>query len=233
MHTTSRKKLLPKVLAAAALTWGSVGATARADQVPLAAPLSSLEPAGTFAIVGNLEFSGFSYTSDRFQGPNPTAANITVAPFTSVPDGTGITFNGRFFLDAAQSTVYSFEFTVTALTGTIANAYLSAGQDTFSGTGDAAGGELIYDAQNNLIGSMLIDLPFGASSDSTMLSSPQTTIVVQESFVLFGGSNGVGLSSISQGFSPNAVPEPSSLALCGLGAVALAGYTRRRRSARA
>ncbi len=30
-----------------------------------------------------------------------------------------------------------------------------------------------------------------------------------------------------------AVPEPSSLALCGLGAVALAGYARRRRTARA
>ncbi len=41
-----------------------------------------------------------------------------------------------------------------------------------------------------------------------------------------------GQNTLGGEFSINAVPEPSSLALCGLGALALAGYARRRRSPR-
>lgn len=45
--------------------------------------------------------------------------------------------------------------------------------------------------------------------------------------------NTIPYTPVNGTITVTAVPEPSSLVLCGLGAVALAGYARRRRSARA
>ena len=89
------RRFLISSLAVGLLALG--GLTAQASNVPLPANLAALE--GNSAIVGNLEFSNFGYsTADRSGGPAPPppASGVNVDVLTGVAGETGLSFSGSF-----------------------------------------------------------------------------------------------------------------------------------------
>jgi len=183
-------------------------------------------PSDNFAIVGNLKFSDFNYTQSPTGSP-PSAHNVTVSSFTSVPGEPGIDFGGVFTAAAMTTVDYHIFFTVSTTDGSLINdAYLKLGGFGFNGvppggtgTGSATIKEDITDAKGNAITtSPLLFQVFSPSSPTTLtvsLLTPETTILVEKDIIVNGGDNGASFSIINQGFST--VPEPASMALLGIG----------------
>jgi hypothetical protein len=208
-------------LAAGVMLLGVSGGVAQAGQVTLPSSLASLigppPPGGPYAIVGNLEFSTFTYSPT---GP-PTAAQVTVSAFTSVVGETGITFSGGFFAFTGTIVDYAITYEVTALKGTITDAYLAATGGNFNnGNGSFSISESITTLGGVQLGkTMEVAGPGSGTTASTSWSPGVTSILVTKDIFLFGGSStpGVTLSVINQGFSGTSVPEPASFALLGIG----------------
>jgi len=188
-------------------------------------PANENPPVGSYAIVGNLEFSNFTYVPTPVGSP-PAASAVTVSSFTSVPSEPGITFNGVFTAAAGSTVDYAISYSVTTTDGTlITDAYLSLGGPAFTGTGTVSIGESILNSQ----GTVISTIPFavfipGQSFDTTALFPPESTIIVQKDIAVNGGSNGATFSFVNQGFST--IPEPASMALLGIGLSGL--FTLRR-----
>jgi hypothetical protein len=171
--------------------------------------------AGTIPItVGNLEFSDLKVLS-----ATPLPADLNVTPFGS----TGITFSGSFTAPAGTPVDYSFSYVVTALSGSITGASLSGVYDTPTGTtGTVSVGEsLLNPVTSASIGSLSISNP--VVSDTTSFAGV-SSILVEKDISVVGGSLGVGISIINQGYT--VVPEPTSMALLGIGLSGL--FTLRR-----
>jgi hypothetical protein len=211
-------------IAAGLLVSGTFAFDARAGQVDLPTALSSLEGAGNYAIVGNLEFSDFTYTPTPM-GATPTASGVTVKGFTAIPGETGITFNAGFYAAAGTIVDYSITYKVTALSGTISDAYLAIAGGNFGGTGSVDVGETITKLDGTSLGTMDAFIP-GSGVSTPLTFAPQTSILVNKDIFLIGGSNGVTVSIINQGFSSTAVPEPTSMALLGIGMTSFLAFRR-------
>ena len=87
------------------------GLNAQAGTLPTT--LDTLLPAGSSAVVGDLTFSNFTYTTAT---PPPTAAGVTVNPFSlsGPPVETGISFSGGFFAAPGATADYSITYQVTS-----------------------------------------------------------------------------------------------------------------------
>jgi len=223
----TRRFLILSFFAVGLLALG--GLNARAGQILLPSALPPLEISGNYAIVGDLEFSTFTYSPSPIGSP-PAASAVTVNSFLSIPGEPGISFNGVFTAAANTSVDYAISYVVTTTDGKpITDAYLSLGGFVNNGgTGSVSIGETIL--APNLGGIVISTIPFqvfipGQPVDTTALLPPQTTIVVQKDIVVNGGSNGATFSFVNQGFS-TAVPEPASMALLGIGLSGL--FTLRR-----
>jgi hypothetical protein len=174
-----------------------------------------------------LQFSNFTYIATPLGSP-PQAKDITVSQFPGPPAGEpGLTFNGVFTAAANTTVDYAFTYKVTALSGQIIDAFLSAsGFTNGGGTGTFSIGETIFGPS----GIVMSKVPFevssmGSSSDRTDLSLPQQMIFVHKDVTIVGGSLGATLSFINQGYSCS-IPEPASMALLGIGLSGLLTFRR-------
>ena len=166
--------------------------------------------------MGNLEFSNFTYTQTT--GAPPPASGVTVNPFTlsGPPALSGIQFTGLFLAAAGTTQDWALSYTVTALSGTISDAYVA----NVGGTIGTGGGFSIAELVTTTSGATLANLNVNMANPTMSASfAGQTVVEVTKDITVVGGtSTGTSLSVINQGFSgSNVVPEPASMALLGIG----------------
>jgi hypothetical protein len=223
------------VAATLLLVWGFGALEARAGFVPLPTTLDQLTLAGNFTtVLGPNEtetFSQFAYSASPVAS-TPTAANITVAAFNAGPDA-GLTFSGAFFAAANTTVDYKIQYVVTAPVGFVINdALLSATFNTFAGsTGTASIGETLTPlGGGSVIVLPTLTAPNGGGIPISFAGS--NSFLVQKDILLIGGSGGIGVSVINQGFSSSSsTPEPASVVMMGMGLVGVIGVVRFRRKA--
>jgi hypothetical protein len=211
--------------------------------------LDQLLIAGNSATVGNLQFTftPASFLSSVLGGVGgaPSASNILVSAFTSVPGEPGITFTAGWTagdgLGHAGEVDTKFSFQVSTLNGVLINDdYLSTtGSTTDSSRWDVA--ETVSTSGGTLANFAVTSLPnsVGQTVTATATFAPTSVLTVSKDIHLQspapGGTvNGVAfISDVSQGFSTPTVPVPAA-AWAGfsmLGGLGLFGVARRRRMA--
>lgn len=201
------------------------GLNARAGVVGLPTTLNNLLPAGSTAVVGDLTFSNFGYSTST---PPPTAAGVTVSPFFLPPTGppfveTGIAFTGGFFAPPGGTADYTITYEVTSSGAPITDAYLGITGGNNGGTGYVDVGETITTLTGAPVATLDAFIP--GSGISTATFAPETSLLITKDIFIYGGSLGATVSVINQGFS-TAIPEPTSMALLGIGLSGL--FTLRR-----
>jgi len=202
-----------------------------------------------YIVVDDKEFSGFKNYSGIANGTGVavTASEITVSGNENSTLGPGLEYNSNAWTVAGvggQDT--SFNYTVTVLSG---QPLLEDTSQTLQqgGVGATAGSQ-IYITETALTA------PGGTSLTNPALTVDQLNISgVIQTPVLFdqqfnqlvssayvgkdigitnkGSTDATGFSVLYQNFSEVVVPEPSSLAIAGLGALGMIGYGLRRRKA--
>jgi len=234
-------------LVAAFLACGLSGLEARAANVPLP---TALDPGLTTTVLalpqlviatsnGNtttvngiptggekLTFSNFGYTSSATGTATAYPATaIGVSPYLNGIE-TGFTLSGGFNAPSLGTLDLAISYTVTAPAGEkLTDAYLSVTGSTF---GDAyiTIGETLTSG-NVTIGTLTANVP-GKPTDTLLFPHGYQSITVSKDIYLYGGitpGSHASISVITQAFS-SAVPEPSSMALLGIGMASFFTYRR-------
>jgi len=225
-----KKRTLLLTLAATVLVWGFGALEARAAQVILPAPLSSLLADANFAVVGPEPdtYSNFTFSASAIPSTTPVldATAINVAEFHAGIEN-GLEFSGAFFAPAGTTVDYKISYVVTAPAGfTIFDAVLGGTYNIPNGTtGTVNVGESFLDPNTGAaLGSLSLTNP--QVSVSTTFNPAVKSILVKKDILMVGGSLGIGISIIDQGFSSSAVPEPASMAQLGIGMSCLIAFRR-------
>lgn len=214
-----QKRSLFLTLAAGVLVWGFGALEARAGLVTLPTTLDTLLGAGDYTTNGGLTFSSFSYVADA----PPAASAVTVAAFNAGPE-TGLTFIGGFTAGAGSITDYAITYTVSGKD--ITDATLIGGIATTPGT--ASSGTIIETLINGTTGALIgtLQVSSGGPATDSISFAGVTSIIVQKDISLVGGTGSASVSIIDQGFSANAIPEPHSMALLGIGLASFFSFRR-------
>jgi hypothetical protein len=227
-----KRRSLFIALAAGVLVLGLGALDARAGSFqPLPTSYDKLLPAGTYTTVSGAEtltFSAFTYSSSSDPaGFAPVASSINVSAYT-VGNETGFNLTGTLSAPAGTLVDVSIQYTVTAPAGELlTDALLSATGGNFGGTGSYTVDESLLSGHTG-IGSLSVTNPppVGANTDFITFAGVQSISVTKDIF-LNGGSLGESLSVVTQAFSSQGgVPEPSSLALLGIGMTGFLAFRR-------
>jgi hypothetical protein len=217
-----KRRSLFLAFAAGLIVWGIGAPDARAGFVPLPTTLDQLLPAGAFTTAQNSNetdtFSNFTFSSSAIPPTTPvlTPAEITVSQFGPLGIESGITLSGAFFAPPGTILDYKFSYVVSAPAGFVINdALLSASMGINGGTGSVIITELLTPSGGGT--STPIEVSTSGVPSVTTPLPPDQSYLVQKDVLIFGGSNGATVSIVNQAFSSTGVPEPSSIALLGIG----------------
>ena len=148
--------------------------------------------------------------------PVLTAGEITVSQFGPVGDESGLSLSGAFFAPPATIVDYKIGYVDSAPPGFVINdALLSASMAVNGGSGSVIITELFTPLGGGPATG--IEVSTGGTPQVITPLPPSESYLVQKDILVFGGSSGATVSVINQGFSSSAVPEPSSIALLGIG----------------
>jgi hypothetical protein len=218
-------------LAVAVLTWASGALEAHAGPVPLPTTLDQLLVPGAFTTAINSNetdtFSNFTFSSSAIPPTTPvlTAGEITVGQFGPVGVESGITLSGAFFAPPGTIVDYKFGYVVSAPPGFVINdALLSASMGINGGSGSVIITELFTPLSGGPATG--IEVSTGGAPQVITQLPPSQSYLVQKDVLIFGGSNGATVSIINQAFSSTGVPEPSSMALLGIGMTGFLAFRR-------
>jgi PEP-CTERM motif len=206
-----------------------------ADFVPLPTTLDKLLPASSFTTVaGSNEtdiYSQFSFSASVIPSGTPALdpSQVSVGGFGVGKPESGIEFSGAMFAPADTIVDYKISFVVTAPAGSLLTGdFLGVTYNLpTNSTGSITVGESLFnDATQAPIGSLSLSDPPGSPVGDTINFAGVHSILVEKDILLVGGSGGAGISILDQGFSSSSVPEPTSLALLGIGMSAFVAFRR-------
>lgn len=174
----------------------------------------------------SLTFSNFGYSSTASgTAVAYPATGVVVLPFTSGVE-TGITYTAGWSVVSGGILDIALTYTVTAPKGELINDATLVIAGSVTGTGAASVGEtLVNTATGALVGVLTASLP-GSPADTIFFGGVQS-ITVTKDIILNAGTNGTAsISVVSQGFSSTGVPEPTSMALLGIGMTGFLAFRR-------
>jgi hypothetical protein len=181
---------------------------------------------GNTTTVSGLTFSNFNYTGTGTGTASPyPATSIGVLSFSNGPNS-GIELAAGFSVGAGGVQDMALTYTVTAAPGTtITDADLVMSGIT-TGDGTATVSETLTNAATGaLIGSLGVSA--GGAQSQMINFAGVTSINVLKDIDLNGGVTGsASISIIGQGFSTGSVPEPTSMALLGIGMTGFLAFRR-------